>query len=462
MFFETPIGPRRYRSGRRPLLRRPGKTYRMRGPALGGNVKKWNWRSVPFAGAVLINPTVPLRRGETYPFLDMASVNPGQRYASAREMRSFAGGGSRFIRGDTLMARITPCLENGKICRYGGDGPAFGSTEFIVIRGRPGTTTNGFAYYLAQSRTVRGYAVSKMAGSSGRQRVPTDVFERLLIRVPPIPVQQRIAQILGTLDDKIELNRRMNETLEAMARAIFKSWFVDFDPVHAKAAGRDTGLPKHIAGLFPSGFENSELGMIPKGWKVGSLADVAENPRWLAQPRDIEPGAAYIGLEHMPRRSIALREWSTAGNVVSGKWRFSRGDILFGRLRPYFHKVGIAPLGGVCSTDILVIRPRHPDWLLLALGHVSSEDFVRFADAMSAGTRMPRTGWGDLGGYELALPPQATAAALRDTATALHNRLLGNIHETQRLAALRDTLLPKLLSGELPVPEAETIISEVM
>ena len=380
------------------------------------SARKRNWRSLPFADAVQINPPVPLRRGEAYPFLDMASINSGQRHASAREVRAFAGGGSRFTRGDTLMARITPCLENGKICRYSGDGPAFGSTEFIVIRARSGTTTDGFAYYLAQSRIVRDYAVSKMTGSSGRQRVPTDVFERLLLNLPPLPIQQRIAHILGTLDDKIELNRRMNESLEAMARAIFKSWFIDFDPVRRNMEKKRSSHGRQAVGedadaLFPAEFQNSELGLIPKGWEVGKLGEVAENPRRSARPEETEPATPYIGLEHMPRRSIAIGKWGTVGGLESGKFRYNHGEILFGKLRPYFHKVGLAPFEGVCSTDILVIKPKHSDWLGLVMSHVSSDDFVRYTDARSAGTKMPRTNWDDMADYQIVIPPAEIAEA---------------------------------------------------
>jgi type I restriction enzyme S subunit len=178
---------------------------------------------------------------------------------------------------------------------------------------------------------------------------------------PEESVRTCIAHILGTLDDKIELNRRMNRTLEKMAAALFKSWFIDFDPVHAKADGRDTGLPAEIADLFPDSFDDSDLGPIPKGWKVGSLGDVADSPRRGVNPSDVPPTTPYIGLEHMPRRCIALDAWGRALDVASGKSQFKQGEIMFGKLRPYFHKVGIAPMDGVCSTDIVVVKPKSQD-----------------------------------------------------------------------------------------------------
>ncbi|HRT97416.1 MAG TPA: restriction endonuclease subunit S, partial [Planctomycetota bacterium] len=242
------------------------------------------WRELPFSEAVLINPPVRLERGNRYPFVDMGAVSPGARYVYATDEREFFGGGSRFQHGDTLMARITPCLENGKIARFcarEGSRVGYGSTEFIVIRGRPSVTDTEFAYYLTHWEEVRSYAVGQMTGTSGRQRVPTDALNHLTVPVPPLSEQRAIAHILGTLDDKIELNRRMSETLEAIARALFKSWFVDFDPVRAKMEGRWRrgqslpGLPAHLYDLFPDRLVDSELGEIPEGWEVRSLDEIA-------------------------------------------------------------------------------------------------------------------------------------------------------------------------------------------
>ena len=147
------------------------------------------WQSVPFSEAVLVNPPVRLQRGTEYPFVDMAAVNPGSRWAYAENQRGYSGGGSRFQDGDTLMARITPCLENGKIARYRSiDGASFGhgSTEFIVVRGRPDVTDNDFAYYLTQSPEVRNYAISQMTGTSGRQRVPAAALDHIDVALPPL------------------------------------------------------------------------------------------------------------------------------------------------------------------------------------------------------------------------------------------------------------------------------------
>ena len=144
-------------------------------------------------------------------------------------------------------------------------------------------------------------------------RAQWDHTSRFQLRIPSFYAQREIARILGTLDDKIELNRRMNETLEAMAWSLFKSWFVDFDPVRAKMEGNETGLPRPIVDLFPDHLVNSEFGEIPEGWKAGRLADIAIAPRRNVDPASLDDQTPYIGLEHMPRRSIALAAWERVG-----------------------------------------------------------------------------------------------------------------------------------------------------
>ena len=276
-------------------------------------------------------------------------------------------------------------------------------------------------------------------------------IERVRIPVPAVGEQRRIARVLGGLDDKIELNRRMAETLEEMARALFRSWFVDFEPVRAKQEGRWRrgqslpGLPAHLYEAFPERLEPSELGPIPAGWRVAALGDVADAPRRGVNPDEIDPNTPYIGLEHMPRGSIALSEWDTAAKVTSGKSAFKRGEILFGKLRPYFHKVGVAPVDGICSTDIIVIEPKAQEWASFVLCVVSSDEFVAYANQTSTGTRMPRTSWKAMSAYDIALPPIALAQAFEDVVRSMTEQVAAQIHESRFVAAQRDTLLPALI-----------------
>jgi type I restriction enzyme S subunit len=314
-----------------------------------------------------------------------------------------------------------------------------------------------FAFYWFASKPMVEYVRQRNTGSSV-PLINLGVLRSLPLPLPPPDEQRAIAHILGTLDDKIELNRRMNETLEAMARALFKSWFVDFGPVRAKAESRDPSLPKPIADLFPDSFEDSELGEIPKGWEEGALGDVAEHPRRGIQPNSIASETPYIALEHMPRQCIALSDWGSAEGIESNKFEFKKGEILFGKLRPYFHKVGVAPVDGVCSTDVVVVIPRGAAWFSFVLGHVSSTEFIEFTNAGSTGTKMPRTSWSEMARYRIALPPIAVAEAFTKALHASIDRIIASIHESQTLAALRDTLLPKLISGEVRVKDAELFV----
>ncbi len=290
----------------------------------------------------------------------------------------------------------------------------------------------------------------------GAGKLDTDVMKNLKISLPSISEQSSIASILGALDDKIELNRRMNETLEQIAQAIFKSWFVDFDPVRDKMEGRQPyGMDAETAALFPDAFEESEMGEIPRGWRIGAIGDISDNPRRGTSPNELEPSMSYIALDNMPRHSIALLEWGVAEGVESNKFRFKRGEILFGKLRPYFHKVGIAPVDGVCSTDILVLAPKNELWFAILIGHVSSDEFIKYTSAGSTGTKMPRTSWNDIASYKIVLPPDKLAKILTNNIRPMIGRIIANIHESYVITSLRDALLPKLLSGEIRVKDAE-------
>ena len=244
----------------------------------------------------------------------------------------------------------------------------------VSIR-EPTETNARYIFYVMCDAKYRQEVLASATGTTVKHTSPERIRQFRFLCAPKSD-QRSIAHILGTLDDKIELSRRMRETLEAMARALFKSWFVEFAPVRAKSDGRDTGLPCHIADLFPDRFVYSEFGEVPEGWAVGHLDDVAEHIRHSVQPNRIDPETPYIALEHMPKRCIALSNWTTGGGIESNKFEFRHGDLLFGKLRPYFHKVGVAPIDGICSTDIVVVRPQQQAWFGFVLGHVSSVEFV--------------------------------------------------------------------------------------
>jgi type I restriction enzyme, S subunit len=280
-------------------------------------------------------------------------------------------------------------------------------------------------------------------------------LNRIEVPCPPREVQNAIVGVLGSLDDRITLLRETNATLEAIAQALFKSWFVDFDPVRAKMEGRaPEGMDEATAALFPDSFEESELGLVPRGWRWGTLGDVVETARNQIQPEAMQGTLHYVGLEHIPRKCLSLSDWGMADGLESAKSCFSAGDILFGKLRPYFHKVVVAPVNGVCSTDIFVCRPTKPCFYGFAVMQLFGESLISYADRLSNGAKMPRINWKDLAAYEVAIPVADVAEVFTAAIQPFLNRMAANVHQAQTLSTLRDTLLPRLISGQLRLPEA--------
>lgn len=318
-----------------------------------------------------------------------------------------------------------------------------------------------YLYYCMQSQFVQ-RQIEQVAVGSTQKTISLASIKSLQIPVAATREIDIIAHILGSLDDKIELNQRMNDTLESIAQALYKSWFVDFDPVKSMAEGRKPeGMDDAIASLFPASFTESNRCLIPKGWVLGKLGDIANNPRTGVQPTEISPDIPYIGLEHMPRRSISLYEWEGAGKVTSTKSAMQAGDFLFGKLRPYFHKVGISPINGITSTDILIVRPKSDCFYSYLLMQISSVPFVEYTNKTSQGTKMPRTSWQDMSRYEAIFPDEKVFAAYDALVRPMFHRIVSNIHENKTLISIRDNLLPRLISGKLRVDEISETVEAV-
>jgi type I restriction enzyme, S subunit len=353
-------------------------------------------------------------------------------------------------RGTLGQVAIVP---NGKYDKY------IVSQSQMKLTPDPARVDTLFLYYLFTTEAQQDH-IRQNAIQTGVPHTNLGILRTTPVQLPPVAEQRAISEILGALDDKIELNRRMNETLEAMARALFKSWFVDFEPVRAKAEGRQpAGMDAETAALFSDEFEDTTIGQLPSGWKVSALGEIATNRRDGILPDEIDPSTPYIGLEHMPRGSISLGEWGLASEITSNKSRFSQGDILFGKLRPYFRKVGVANVDGVCSTDILVIAPKTSEWFGFVLGHVSSAELIDAVNAASTGTKMPRASWNDIARQPVALPSAHLAQAYNALLQPMIAKIAVNLYEGRNLAAIRDVLLPRLMSGELLVDQAIGVYS---
>jgi type I restriction enzyme S subunit len=323
-------------------------------------------------------------------------------------------------------------------------------------------------------RAVIDFSLADLLAQATGSTFPNVAADQLAaIPWPDLPVdeQRAIAHILGTLDDKIELNRRMSETLEAMARALFKSWFVDFDPVRAKMEGRWRkgqslpGLPAHLYDLFPARLVESELGEIPEGWEVVWLTDLIEiNP---SRPLRKDERAPYLDMANMPTRGHAPDE--VVNRPYGSGMRFINGDTLMARITPCLENGKTAFVDflqdgqvGWGSTEFIVLRPRPPLPEEFAYCLARGETFRDFAIQSMTGTSGRQRVQADLlGHYRLPRASAAVASAFGHVIKPLFVRSSASVRESRTLTALRDALLPKLISGELRVKDAERFVERL-
>ena len=288
---------------------------------------------------------------------------------------------------------------------------------------------------------------------------PVTYLRTIGIRLPPLKEQKSIAQMLGTLEDKIELNRRINETLEAKARALFKSWFVDFDPVRAKIEGWDTGLSQNIINLFPDRLVDSQIGKIPEGWEVATLAEQIDvNPR-----RSLRKGqsAPYLPMANMPTHGHMPD--SVADRLFGSGMRFANGDTLVARITPCLENGKTAYVDfltdgeiGWGSTEYIVLRPQPPLPNQFAYCLARSARFREFAIQNMSGTSgRQRVSATALRGFPMVVPPKRLATRFGEVVRSLLERASNAGYESRTIATLRDTLLPKLVSGEIRVSLVE-------
>lgn len=320
--------------------------------------------------------------------------------------------------------------------------PAFVPDEPVMLHNqrlglvqiKPGVKVDErFLYYSMLSESARGQVRATATGATVRHTAPERLY-RVRIGFPDIGVQRSVGEILSSIDDLIENNRRRVAVLEEMARAIYREWFVKFRyPGH-----EDVPLV------------DSALGLIPEGWSAGILDDIVTVSKASVDPATLDPETSAVGLEHIPRQQITLDDWGKAGSQGSRKAVFEKGDVLFGKIRPYFHKVSVAPVDGICSTDAIVIRPHAAHWGQ-AVFAASSAEFVTHATQTSNGTKMPRADWKVLGKWPLTIPPTQIAESFSELAR--HHLALAEtlMFENRRLVAMRDLLLPKLVTGQIDV-----------
>jgi type I restriction enzyme S subunit len=327
--------------------------------------------------------------------------------------------------------------------------------RMVLIRPKVGVIDFRFLRHWLNSPIMASHIHGYRDGSvAERLNLPT--IRALPVVVPPLREQHVIAHILGMFEDKIKVNRRMNETLEAMARALFKSWFVNFDPVRAKAQGRDPGLPKPLADLFPTRLVDSELGEIPEGWEVKTLGAVLKQRVERCEPSDETASRPYVPIDCIASNSLLLADSKPGVEAQSSLTRFYKGDLLFGAMRPYFHKVCIAPFDGTTRTTVFVLVPKRSQDFGFATLLLHYPDTIDYATRNSTGSTIPYALWtSSLEDMPAVIPPPQVRKGFDEAVRHILYRIPAPFFENCTLAALRDTLLPKLISGEVRIKDAK-------
>jgi type I restriction enzyme S subunit len=405
-------------------------------------------------------------------FGEVAEILPG-KYIPASD---YDAAGAYVVYGsNSIMGRVRIPLYEGPIIAFARIGSNCGATMYSAapcwinnnaagIRAKAGCDTR-FIYYWMQSCDF-----SQIREGSGQPYISDRALKELVLLLPPVPEQRAIAHILGTLDDKIELNRRMSETLEAMARALFKAWFVDFEPVRAKMEGRWErgqslpGLPAHLYDLFPDRLVDSELGEIPEGWSVGTLAEIVELVRDHVNPLS-EPASEFL---HFSIPAFDEGRWpklERGEEIKSQKWQVPPEVVLLSKLNPEIERVWLVDVKpddrAVCSTEFLVLRPKPPYGRAYVYCLTRSPLFRQQIEGLVTGTSKSHQRAQPSAILELATikPSAPLVTAFDRVAASLLDRSLECRRESRTLAALRDALLPKLIGGEIRVKDAERFLN---
>lgn len=378
------------------------------------------WRTIRAADFIDFNPRLNLKKGAITTKVAMDKLKPFTKKIPETEKAEF-NGGAKFCNGDTVMARITPCLENGKTAYVDmlDDGEiGFGSTEFIVMRAKAGISDPQFVYYTAINPTFRNVAIKSMVGSSGRQRVQQSVLEELELSVPGLDEQRRIGAFLAELDEKIALNNKINDNLHQQAATLFKALFVDLTPFD---------------------------GTMPPNWTISTLGDATEMGAGGDKPKESSP--VKTPLCPYPIYSNGINDYGLYGYTNDPKIKAesvtvsARGTIGYVCLRhtPYVPIVRLVTL--IPDTKVLSAK-----YLYL---------YLRQLHITGTGTTQQQLTVPDFRKTEIIIPDKNTMDSFTETVTPLFEQIWANEDENTKLAEVRDALLPKLMSGEIDVSDIQ-------
>ena len=420
----------------------------------------WETKRIADLGRVVTGKTpstsVAENFGGNYPFITSPDMDGRREILTSARTLSEQGAHSlrtcRLPAGAVMMSCIATIGNCGITTR-----PSFTNQQInSLICGEDANPK--FVYY---SFRQLGHALEAAGGGgSVYTNVSKSRFEEIKLTLPPLAEQKRIAEVLGALDDKIELNRRMNATLEGTAQALFQSWFVDFDPSRAKLDGcQPSGMDPTTAAFFPNSFEESSLGKIPNGWRVGPVTEVTEFNRSSINPGDF-PDETFDHFSLPAFDEGRTPKAELGGDIMSNKLVVTPDSVLLSKLNPHIPRIWLPDLHAsrrsVCSTEFIVSSPRdgYSREFLFSL-------FTNSAFASNYGTLVT----GTTGSHQrirsesvlkmkTVIPPHKLVEAFTSIARPMFDQINRNIDQSRTLATLRDTLLPKLLSGELSVKEA--------
>lgn len=388
---------------------------------------KSEWKTIRAADFMEFNPRMNLKKGTIATKISMDKLQPYTKKIPETEQAEFSGG-TKFLNGDTIMARITPCLENGKtafVDCLNKDEVAFGSTEFIVLRAKPGVSDAQFVYYLATSPEFRQVAIKSMVGSSGRQRVQQPVLENLELVVPELPEQKRIGGFLATIDDKIALNAKINDNLYAQVKAIFSENFLNLD-------------------------------FLPDGWKTGNLLDIADYLNGLAmqkyRPKDGETGLPVLKIKEL-RQGICDASSELCSPSIKSEYIIHDGDIIFSWSGSLLVDIWC---GGTCGLNqhlFKVTSNNYDKWFYYLWTAHHLDRFI--AVAADKATTMGHIKREELKKAEVIIPSKCDYKRIRTLIKPLFDLIISNRIENRKLTALRNILLPKIMSGEIDVSDIQ-------
>lgn len=386
------------------------------------------WRTIRAADFIDFNPRLSLKKGDIATKVAMDKLKPFTKKIPETEKAEF-NGGAKFCNGDTVMARITPCLENGKTAYVDmlDDGEiGFGSTEFIVMRAKKGISDPQFVYYTAINPVFRNVAIKSMVGSSGRQRVQQSVLEELELSVPDLDEQRRIGDFLARIDEKIALNDRINDNLEQQAQTIYHERF-------------ETVSPNDL----------------PYDWRIVTLGEVVTISNKSFNPlKEPEILLEHYSIPAFDEARFPVFELSTS--IKSNKFIIDASCFMISKLNPTTKRVWkpyCLTEDAVCSTEFIVYKAKDQaitDFLYSVIDSGSFSDFMCSHVTGSTGSRQ-RTTPAETLSYKLILPSENELAEFQSLVSPMYAQMRINAIENDKLKRLRDSLLPKLMSGEIDV-----------